>query len=237
LTAKVVLRKTSLVDYPGLLSSVIFFYGCNLRCPWCYNGELALGLCSGDHSSVDCINLEDALAHIEKRRRIIGGVVLSGGEPTLYKGLAALIVRIKALNLKVKLDTNGMRPDVLERLFFQTATRPDYIAMDLKIAPERYEELLPACKKPEAPKHDKLPAPGKALRKSAALVRASGIAHEFRSLALPENYFGPEDRAALAPLAGDSLWHIRPFIPGNCLENGFAEKAGSPVSNHGTPVS
>ena len=221
----VMFRKTSLVDFPGLISAVIFFPGCNLRCPWCHNRELVLA-----NSGAGSIALEKALAHIEKRRRVLKGVVLSGGEPTLFAGLGAVIRRIKSFGLKVKLDTNGLLPGVLHNLFEAEETRPDYIAMDLKTDPERYGELLPE-------NDPKAAHPGTALRQSAALIRASGIAHEFRSLALPskalpsktlsnkvlhtalpEPYFGPQARAALAPLAGDSPWHIRPFVPGNCLD-------------------
>jgi len=208
----VVLRKTSFVDYPGILSAVIFFPGCNLRCPWCHNRELVLGTAGA------CVTLEEALAHIEKRRKVLGGVVLSGGEPVLFPGIGELTVRIKSLGLKVKIDTNGLRPDVLEKLFDTETTRPDYIAMDLKTSPENYGELL-ADKTGTA-------NPGEALKRSAELIRASGIVHEFRSLALPKAplpnggnvYFGEEDRAALAELAGGSPWRIRPFVPGNCLD-------------------
>jgi len=222
--APVVLRKTSLVDYPGLLSAVIFFPGCNLRCPWCHNRELVLGLDDKTY-----ISLEEALAHIEKRQKVLGGVVLSGGEPTLFAGLGELIRRIKSFNLKVKLDTNGLLPTILETLFKTNETRPDYIAMDLKTSPERYKELLP---EPDAGR--KTADPGEAVKRSAALIRSSGIAHEFRSLDLPASpcavqgeaplpYFSEQDKVALAPLAGDSPWHIRPFVPGNCLDPAWDE--------------
>jgi len=203
----VVLRKTSLIDFPGILSAVIFFPGCNLRCPWCCNRELVL-------ETADCISLEEALIHIKKRRKLLGGVVLSGGEPTLFAGLGALITQLKTLELQVKLDTNGLLPGVLEGLFSSKETKPDYIAMDLKTAPQRYWELL-------SQNNAKTPDPAKALKQSAALIRSSGIPHEFRSLslpAIPACYFGETDKAALAELAQDSLWNIRPFMAGNCLD-------------------
>jgi pyruvate formate lyase activating enzyme len=154
----------------------------------------------------------------------LGGVVISGGEPTLYPALADLIARIRELGLKVKLDTNGLRPGVLEGLFAAPQTSPDYIALDLKTAPERYVELLPpepaASPVPGGENRGRFAGgtPGAALRRSAALIRASGGAHEFRSLELPGGYFTAGDRAALAELAGDSPWKIRPFIPGGCLD-------------------
>jgi pyruvate formate lyase activating enzyme len=233
--ARITLRKTSLIDYPGLVSAVIFFSGCNLRCPWCYNRELVdlktpkqEGAILGEKVShvpvsggVPFISLDNALAHIEKRRKVLGGVVLSGGEPTLFAGLGELIRRLKSLGLKVKLDTNGTQPDVLETLFCTEKTRPDYVAMDLKLAPERYVELLAFAVDDEpaggiGAVSAKL-APGAAVKKSAALIRASGIEHEFRSLALPAPYFDESDIIALKPLASGSFWRVRPFVPGNCL--------------------
>jgi pyruvate formate lyase activating enzyme len=171
------------------------------------------------------ISLEEALEQIEKRRKVLGGVVLSGGEPCLYRDLPALIRRIKAqgkLGLPVKLDTNGTFPAVLEALLPQPDTRPDYIAMDLKIAPSRYAELGGGA------------GLAAALKKSAALIRNSGIAHEFRSLALPGGFFGPADREALAPLAGDSPWHFRPFRPGNCLDPAWDAYPAANPGNAGT---
>ena len=247
--SRVVLRKTSLVDYPLCISAVIFFPGCNLRCPWCHNRDLALGKCGEE----DTVTLEEAEAHIKKRRRVLGGVVLSGGEPTLFKDLGLLITRIKLYGLKVKIDTNGLLPGVLQSLIEKEETRPDYIAMDLKTSPDRYAELLPKKKdkntgaeNPDSEKSGKTENPGKAVIQSAAIIRASGIAHEFRSLELPplltapplaapqlaapppDNgqgadhtsmpFFGKADRMALAELAGDSPWHIRPFVPGNCID-------------------
>ncbi|MDR2143349.1 MAG: anaerobic ribonucleoside-triphosphate reductase activating protein [Treponema sp.] len=236
LPVNIVFRKTSFVDYPALVSAVVFFYGCNLRCPWCHNRELITywknhkgGFSNPPDTDAVSTDLEKALEHIEKRRKVLGGVVLSGGEPTLFPGLPKLIARVKALGLRVKIDTNGMRPDILEKLFSDPLSRPDYIAMDLKIAPERYAELLPGAvfgASVDRPAGTAV-GPGTAepdsnpcarIRRSAELIRRSGIAHEFRSLTLPASRFGKSDLDALAPLAGSSPWHIRPFVPGNCLD-------------------
>ena len=203
----VVLRKTSFIDFPGLISAVIFFPGCNLRCPWCCNRELVL-------KTADCIALDHALDHIVKRRRLLGGVVLSGGEPTLFAGLGAVIKQIKAIGLQVKLDTNGLLPGVLEALCISKDTTPDYIAMDVKTAPKRYWELL-------SQNNAKTPDPAQALERSISLLRSLGIPHEFRSLKLPVmplSYFGETEKAVLAELIQDSPWNIRPFMAGNCLD-------------------
>jgi pyruvate formate lyase activating enzyme len=222
------LRKTSLVDYPGEIAAVFFFPGCNLRCPWCQNRELSRGG-PRNKSPGFFVGREAAFAHIQKRRAVLGGVVLSGGEPTLYGELPLLIRRIKDLGLKVKLDTNGMAPGVLAGLLGAEETRPDYIALDLKVSPGRYGELLPSPERSAAgtecsPKGEGrnraggLEEPGDALKQSAALIRASGIPHEFRSLVFPNGFFTGHDVADLAPLAAGSPWYFRPFRPGNCLD-------------------
>ena len=118
--------------------------------------------------------------------------------------------------LPVKLDTNGMCPAMLEKLFCRKETSPDYIALDLKIAPERYVELLPATHR-QGTKENAF-NPGEALIQSAALIRNSGITHEYRTLALPGGFISQTDMEALTPLANDAPWHIRPFRGGNCLD-------------------
>ena len=216
--AGVFLRKTTLIDYPGKLASALFFPFGGLRGPGCQNRELVLD------TAAALTPLEEALSHLEKRRLVLGGVVLSGGEPTGFAELPALLGTIRGMGLSVKLDTNGMNPRSLERLFSRAETRPDYIALDLKLPPERYAALLPG----EKGGFD----PAAALKQSALLIRESGIAHEYRTLALPGNYLKVEELDALAPLAEGSPWYFRIFTPGNCLDaawNSFpapgAEKA------------
>ncbi|MDR0588908.1 MAG: anaerobic ribonucleoside-triphosphate reductase activating protein [Spirochaetaceae bacterium] len=200
---KLALRKTSLVDYPGKTAAVFFFPGCNLRCPWCHNRELLEGPGEG------LVFLEEALGHLKKRRSVLGGVVMSGGEPTLYPELPSLIRFVRGLGLSVKLDTNGMAAAFLENLFENPETRPDYIALDLKLAPSRYGALTagPGPKDPDGE-----------LKKSAALIRASGIRREFRTLVFPGGFITEEDIRKLAPLTDESPWYFRPFRPGNCFD-------------------
>jgi pyruvate formate lyase activating enzyme len=218
---RIQLRKTSFVDYPGRISSVFFFYGCNLRCPWCQNRQLIIG------TQEDHVGIEEGLAHLHKRKQVLGGVVLSGGEPCLYPDLPDIIKEIKKTGLPVKLDTNGMFPSLLERLLSQKESQPDYIALDLKIAPERYRDLLPGEGKPAADlrsaqnrRYSSLD-PAFLLRQSAQLIRQAGISHEYRTLALPKGFVSETDIEALAPLADDSPWHFRPFVGGNCLDNAW----------------
>ena len=194
---------------------MFFFPGCNLRCPWCHNRELITGEAKG------LVNLEDALAHVRKRRGILGGVVLSGGEPCLWEELPDVIAKIKSLPLPVKLDTNGMYPAMLEKLFSREETCPDYIALDLKIAPGRYAEFVNTSHRgteAQGEEKERGEEQGKNLIKSAAVIRESGISHEYRTLALPGRYIGAADIEALVPLADNAPWYFRPFVGGNCLD-------------------
>lgn len=206
-------QKTSLVDYPGRLASVIFFPFCNMRCPWCHNGDLILG--RNREGGAPLTPLAEALSLIAKRRAVLGGVVLSGGEAALYPRLPELISCIKRMGLAVKLDTNGSVPGLLEKLLSERETRPDYIAMDLKVAPARYAGLLPKIEGAENPLASEIAG---RIERSAAIVRASGVEHEFRSLRLPPDYFTEADVAALRPLAGGSAWTFRDLVRGNCLD-------------------
>ena len=217
-----------------------------------YFGNDSLGNASLQNASSQVPGLEEALAHIQKRRSHLGGVVLSGGEPTLSKDLGAVAREIKRMGVPLKLDTNGMNPVHLAELCSQADTRPDYIALDLKIAPYRYGELLPG--KEEAPPYspvDRAGAPGftrgkaaesalgrtqgSALEESAAVITDSGIAHEYRTLALPGSFIDLEDIRLLAPLVDDAPWYFRPFVPGNCFsrEWNLLDKTGSA---EGTPL-
>jgi pyruvate formate lyase activating enzyme len=202
-SARIQLRKTSFVDYPGRISSVFFFCGCNLRCPWCHNRQLI----TGEKANT---GIEEGLAHLHKRKQVLGGVVLSGGEPCLYSDLPEIIEEIKKTALPVKLDTNGMFPRLLEKIFSREESRPDYIALDLKIAPGRYGNLLAGG--------EGTPDPASLLRQSARLIREAGIGREYRTLALPEGFIGEKDIEELAQLADDSPWYFRPFSGGNCLD-------------------
>jgi pyruvate formate lyase activating enzyme len=226
LPGKILLRKTSFVDYPGKISAAVFFTGCNLSCPWCHNRELITG------EAENLIGLEGSLSHIKKRRKLLKGVVISGGEPCLHDELPDFIREIGKISsqdegepLPVKLDTNGTIPAMLEKLFSREDTRPDYIALDLKIAPRRYAELL--LKSGSFAPTVSMPDPGALLSQSAELIKRAGIAHEYRTLALPEGFITEKDIEELAPLADDSPWYFSRFRGGNCLDSEWDKREES----------
>ena len=130
------MQKNSLIDYPGKLSCVIFLSGCNFDCPYCHNPSLVRGTdqCPASLSG------DGLYGFLKSRRDFLDGVVISGGEPTLEKNLVKLCEAIKGLGYSIKLDTNGSRPKDLNFLLEKGLV--DYIAMDIKTDPFRYNPLI-----------------------------------------------------------------------------------------------
>ena len=124
------LQKLTLLDYPGQTACTLFFGGCNLRCPFCHNAALVTG------QAPTAMTEGEFLAFLKKRRGLLDGVCITGGEPTLRKDLPEFIRKIRELGYLVKLDTNGCFPDRLEKLIDQGLV--DYVAMDLKNSREEY---------------------------------------------------------------------------------------------------
>ena len=127
-------NKTTLLDYPGKVASTIFLGGCNFRCPFCQNSVLVTA--PGEQPDYA---QEELLAFLQKRKGILDGVCISGGEPTLSDGLEEFIVKIKELGYAVKLDTNGSRPEIVKHL--AEAGLIDKVAMDIKACPDNYRNL------------------------------------------------------------------------------------------------
>ena len=120
---------TTLLDYPGMVATTVFMGGCNFRCPFCHNADLVI-------NPERKYDENEILTFLKKRKGIIDGVCITGGEPTLQKDLLEFVYRIKNLGLKVKLDTNGTNPKVVEQLY--EGNLIDYVAMDIKNSEENY---------------------------------------------------------------------------------------------------
>ena len=125
------LSKTTLLDYPGRVAATVFMGGCNFRCPFCHNGDLVL-----KPSSLEKISEEEVLSFLQKRKNVLKGVCITGGEPTLQAELTDFIRKIKKLGYDIKLDTNGYRPEILQSLLRENLL--DYVAMDIKNCREKY---------------------------------------------------------------------------------------------------
>lgn len=125
------LIKTTLLDYPGYLACTVFLGGCNFRCPFCHNKNLVL-----TPESEEIISFEYLFEYLKKRKNLLEGVCISGGEPTIHSDLKDFIAEIKKEGLKVKLDTNGSHPEVIKELYDLHLI--DYIAMDIKASKDKY---------------------------------------------------------------------------------------------------
>ncbi len=154
------LQKLTLLDYPATLAAIVFAGGCNFRCPFCHNGTLVVGN-EGD------IDTEQIFSFLESRKTKLGGVVISGGEPTIYPDLPDFIRRIRSLGYKVKLDTNGTNPDMIKALVGEGLV--DYVAMDIKNSPEAYEKTAGAMVDMEK------------IRESASFLLSGAVEYEFRT--------------------------------------------------------
>ena len=162
-------QKVSLIDFPGKISSIIFTKGCLFRCAYCHNPELVL---YEDKSGIDEKLVFD---YLEKRAGFIEGVCITGGEPTLHKDLPELIKKIKNLGYLVKLDTNGVTPEMVSYLIENQLV--DYIAMDIKNTWEKYDSIANISKEK---KHflDKC-------KETFSIIQKSKIPHEWRTTILP----------------------------------------------------
>lgn len=127
-------QKTTLLDYPHRVAATVFLGGCNFRCPFCHNSSLVL-----QPGQAPAFSREEILIHLKKRRSILDGVCISGGEPTLAPDLSDFLDDIKDMGLLIKLDTNGYRPDVLKNLTLQGLV--DYVAMDVKGSASDYGDI------------------------------------------------------------------------------------------------
>lgn len=209
---------TTLLDYPEKLACTIFTYGCNFRCPFCQNGSLVLGT-NYDFSSASNTNVsedacrnaapvlptasddeqsDDILERIRKRKNILEGVCISGGEPTLQKDLPNFLKEIKSLGLLVKLDTNGSRPDVIKSLYQENLI--DYVAMDIKSSRKNYPAVSGIAGLSIAE-----------IEESVEFLMHSGIAYEFRTTLVKglHSYDDMEDIAAW--LEGAKKYYLQSY--------------------------
>lgn len=160
------LQKTTLIDYPGKISCVVFLAVCNFRCPWCYSSELVLPVKIAQQPR---ISEKEFFDFLRSRKSLLEGVVLCGGEPTVNKDLPQFVEKIKGMGYFVKLDTNGSNPKMLKDLVGRKLV--DYVAMDIKSSPDN-------------PIYKKIMAEGISLddiKKSVDFLKSSGVDSEFRT--------------------------------------------------------
>ena len=161
-------NKTTLLDFPEHVACTVFTGGCNFRCPFCQNGDLVL-----HGGSLPVLDEEEVFRVLRKRKGILTGVCVTGGEPTLQRDLDVFLSRVKELGYLVKLDSNGYRPEVLQSLCERGLV--DYFAMDIKSSPENYARTAGVKELDMG-----------LIRESVDFIRSCGLDYEFRTTVVRE---------------------------------------------------
>ena len=187
------LQKLTLLDYPGHTACTVFTARCNWRCPFCHNASLVL---RGSEQPV--IPEEEFFAFLSRRRGLLDGVAVTGGEPTLNRDLPDFLRRVKDAGFKVKLDTNGTSPAMLRAILAEGLA--DYVAMDIKAGRANY----PAVTGTLRPGMD-------AVAESVELLRTSGVEHEFRTTVVRELHSDEDFRDIGEWLAGEERYFLQAF--------------------------
>jgi len=191
------LQKTSLLDYPDKVASVIFTPGCNLHCPYCHNWKIAT------NPQPPFLQETTILEILEKRKKYIDAIVITGGEPCMHKELPNFLIKLKERGFFVKLDTNGFYPEVLEKCL----NHVDYIALDIKTCLEKYKQLG------TQDTND--------LQKSIEMLKKSKIAYEFRTTIVPE-LVTLQDIDQIGKLSEGSKAHaVQQYVPENAQDKHY----------------
>jgi len=196
------LQKMTLLDFPGRVACTVFTVGCNFRCPFCHNSSLVLS------PTLPELSQDDFFAFLRKRQGLLDGVAITGGEPLLHPDMPLLLEKIRALGYAVKLDTNGAFPDRLRAIL--DAGLVEYVAMDVKNSPEKYEQTAGVS--------GILPA----VEESIALLRAGKTPFEFRTTLVDELH-AHQDFAAIGQwIAGTERYFMQGFVDSGDILGGAA---------------
>ncbi len=197
-------QKTSLIDYPNKIAAIVFTQGCNFRCGYCHNPELA-------ELKKTEFKTEEILDFLESRIGKLDAVVITGGEPTLHGGLTDFIREVKHMGYLVKLDTNGTNPNLLASLIENELI--DYIAMDVKAPLYKYEEITKSNIKTET------------IYSSIKIIMESKINYEFRTT-LVNGELDISDLEEMGKLLKDAKAHyIQNFVATKTIDSSFLNKS------------
>lgn len=193
--------KTSMVDWDGKVTSVIFLPNCNFRCPMCHNYELVL-----NSSKCQSISISDIKRYLEMHSDFIDGVVITGGEPTMHKDLSSLIKQFKDMGFQIKLDTNGSFPDVIRNLVEKELV--DYVAMDVKapLTDGKYKKVAGVDVKISR------------IRESVDYLMKSGIEYEFRTTVVPTLHTEEDIIEIAREIEGAKKFVLQKFEPKNAMD-------------------
>lgn len=194
------IEKISFVDWEGKICTTLFTGSCNFRCPFCHNSKLV-------ENQYQLISEEEIFAHLKERRKVIDGVVVSGGEPTLQKELPEFLKRLKYLGFSVKLDTNGTNPTMLKQILDDKLV--DYVAMDIKNNFEAYQPITATKKNFSS-----------LVKESLLVLRESGVEYELRTTLVKECHNENNMRLLAQDLKGEKTLYLQKFVASeNCFDS------------------
>lgn len=205
------LNKLTLLDYPGKTAAIIFTAGCNMRCGYCHNAQFVLPE-EIKKQKKNLLSWKEVRNFLEKRKGLLDGVVISGGEPTLQKDLKEKMKEIKSMGFLVKLDTNGTHPQIIKELLDEKLV--DFIAMDIKGSESIYHEI---CGKSIDMKD---------IKKSIEIIMNSSINYEFRSTIMPEYHNKNILDEMGKMIQGSKIWALQNFRNSSVLDTRFCNKEG-----------
>ena len=194
------LQKLTLLDYPGNVACTIFCSGCNFRCPFCHNPDLVFG-----ESVASGFSFSEILSFLETRVKKLDGVCITGGEPLLFKETLQLAEYAHNLGYKVKVDTNGSRPEQLAEIV--EGGYVDYIAMDIKNSPEKYE-MTSGSKMLDQ------------VRESVSYLLKSKIDYEFRTTVTGNLHEGSDFEEIGKWLTGAKRYFLQKYVDSGSVLNG-----------------
>jgi pyruvate formate lyase activating enzyme len=191
------LQPVTASDFPGRMAAIVFTQGCNFHCPFCHNASLL------PMDSDSLIEEDTVLGFLQKREKLLDGVVISGGEPCLQDDLVRFCRQVKKIGFDLKLDTNGSRPEVIEGLLDENLV--DFIAMDIK---------APLARLPELTGTD---FHGPQISQSISLIAASGVDHLFRTTDV-KPLLSSEDHLSIKKMVPPGSLHVvQPFVAKNAM--------------------
>ena len=195
-----------MVDYDGKIACTVFTGGCNFRCPFCHNGSLVVGDVKAQE-----IPLEEVFAYLEKRKGLVDAVCVTGGEATLQPGLAEFYAQVRDLGYATKLDTNGLRPQVLKDLLDKNLL--DYVAMDIKNSKGKYA-LTTGVKDVDLAKIDE----------SVNILKNSTIDYEFRTTLIKEFHTQDDMKEIAEWISGAKRYFMQHYNDTEgCISHGFTD--------------
>lgn len=207
------IQKTSLIDFPGKVSCILFTPGCNFVCPYCHNPDLA----QNRTDLLSPIPEEVVFDFLKSRQGLLEGVVITGGEPTLHKSLGKFCEKVKELGYPIKLDTNGSRPDDLNNLL--SGALIDYVAMDIKSDPHAYAPFIHPADQ------------SKNLIACIDSILSSGLPHEFRTTCLAPFVNVRIVTRIATYIEGADLYALQSFKDGVVLNPDFIKEKAAPCSH------